>query len=549
MASALKDVFLLLVCVCVCFCNEQEEERGNAYMLFAGKSKGTPWPYPKTMTSSKVQVMVDKDAFVYSSSEECAILTEAFVRYDKIIFGSRSPSLMFKPWREFRATRDRLRESSVVSSLIVTFSKCDNSYPSLTSDESYNLAITEDGKATLGATEVWGVLRGLETFSQLVYKTSDGSYVVNVTSIDDAPRFKHRGLLLDTSRHYLSLNVLKDNLDVMAQNKYNVFHWHIVDDQSFPYESYTFPSMSRMGAYDPFKFVYTPNDVREIVEYARLRGIRVVPEFDTPGHTQSWGKGIKDLLTKCYTAGKLNGDFGPINPVPNTTYTFLQQFFNEIAQVFPDKYVHLGGDEVSFDCWESNPDIVTFMTDMGFGKDYSKLEGYYMQKLLDMVSGLKKSYIIWQEVIDNGAKVANNTVIEVWKDKYQEELSRITGLGYKTILASPWYLDYISYGTDWKNYYTPDPLGFNGTEAQKELVMGGETCLWGEYVDDTNLISRLWPRASAVAERLWSPADVNDVSEAAKRIEEHRCRLISRGYPAEPINGPGVCESLYLYHA
>uniref|UniRef100_A0A8C1U5Q5 Beta-hexosaminidase subunit beta n=1 Tax=Cyprinus carpio TaxID=7962 RepID=A0A8C1U5Q5_CYPCA len=370
---------------------------------------------------------------------------------------------------------------------------------------------------------------------------------INKTDISDFPRFAHRGILLDSSRHFLPLKVILANLVTMAMNKFNVFHWHIVDDPSFPYMSRTFPDLSQKGAYHPFTHVYTPSDVKMVIEFARMRGIRVIPEFDTPGHTQSWGNGIKNLLTPCYSGSSPSGTFGPVNPILNSSYDFMTQFFKEISTVFPDAYIHLGGDEVDFSCWKSNPDIKKFMVQQGFGTDYSKLESFYIQRLLDIVAATKKGYMVWQEVFDNGVKLKADTQIHVWKERpqYQDEMAKVTAAGFNALLSTPWYLNRISYGQDWVNIYKADPQNFTGTDAQKKLVIGGEACLWGEYVDATNLTPRLWPRASAVAERLWSDKSVTDVGNAYKRLVQHRCRMVKRGIPAEPLF-VGHCRQEYM---
>ncbi|XP_024588539.1 beta-hexosaminidase subunit beta isoform X2 [Neophocaena asiaeorientalis asiaeorientalis] len=327
----------------------------------------------------------------------------------------------------------------------------------------------------------------------------------------------------------------------MAFNKFNVLHWHIVDDPSFPYQSITFPGLSEKGSYSS-SHVYTPNDVRMVIEYARLRGIRIVPEFDSPGHTQSWGEGQKDLLTPCYNGKDPSGAFGPINPIWNTTYSFLSKFFKEISTVFPDEFIHLGGDEVDFDCWASNPEIQDFMRNKGFGRNFKKLESFYMQMVLDMISAINKSSIVWQEVFDDASKLMPGTVIQVWKvEDYTREQSKVTEAGFPVILSAPWYLDWISYGQDWKKYYAVDPLSFEGSQEQKKLVIGGEACLWGEYVDATNLTPRLWPRASAVGERLWSHKDVRGLEDAYRRLTIHRCRMLRRGIAAEPVF-TGYCD-------
>ncbi|XP_067172038.1 beta-hexosaminidase subunit beta isoform X2 [Apteryx mantelli] len=458
------------------------------------------WPLPQSLRTSPRQLQLAPDRFQIvhgagsSAGPACALLQDAFRRYYEYMFG-------YARW--LQRGRKGLAAKPELAQLQVVISSPEpgcNGYPQLASSEAYRLTITEP-VAVLKADEVWGALRGLETFSQLVHEDDYGSFLVNASEIYDFPRFAHRGILLDTSRHYLPLKSILTNL----------------------------------GAYS-YNHIYTPTDVHLVIEYARLRGIRVIPEFDTPGHTQSWGQGQKDLLTPCYSGKQPSGSFGPVNPILNTTYDFMTKFFKEISSVFPDDYIHLGGDEVSFACWKSNPEVKEFMKKQGFGIDYAKLESYYIQKILDIVSSYNKGYVVWQEVFDNKAQLKPDTVIEVWMgNNYVQELSSVTGAGFTAILAAPWYLDYISYGQDWKKYYSVEPLDFPGSEKQKKLVIGGEACLWGEFVDATNLTPRLWPRASAVGERLWSSRNVTDLKDAYKRLSNHRCRMLSRGIAAEPV--------------
>ncbi|KAF4073153.1 hypothetical protein AMELA_G00255620 [Ameiurus melas] len=501
------------------------------------------WPLPQKyqttatafkLSASSFQIVHAKDS---SAGPSCSLLQNAFRRYFSYIFDYVKKHGM---------NQDKVLDSELTElrvQITSTDPECDG-YPSLKTDESYQLLVDQPA-AVLKATNVWGALRGLETFSQLVYEDNHGAITINKTDISDFPRFAHRGILLDSSRHFLPLKVILANLEAMAINKFNVFHWHIVDDHSFPFLSQTFPDLSQRGAYHPYTHVYTPADVKMVIEFARMRGIRVIAEFDTPGHTQSWGKGQAGLLTSCYSGSTPSGTFGPVNPILNSTYDFMARFFKEISTVFPDAYIHLGGDEVDFSCWRSNPDIQKFMEQQGFGQDYSKLESYYIQRLLDIVKATNKGYMVWQEVFDNGVKLKADTVVEVWiNNKLDQELLNVTGAGFNTILSAPWYLDYISYGQDWQKYYKVEPLSFDGTAEQKKLVIGGEACLWGEYVDATNLTPRLWPRASAVAERLWSDENVKDVNGAYTRLVKHRCRMLRRGIPAEPLF-VGYCPHEY----
>ncbi|XP_052015895.1 beta-hexosaminidase subunit beta isoform X2 [Apodemus sylvaticus] len=417
------------------------------------------WPFPRTVQMFPRLLFISAENFQIdhgpnsTAGSSCSLLQEAFRRYYNYIFG------FYKRHYDPDDFQDRPQLQKLLVSINLE-SEC-YSFPSLSSDESYSLRVQEP-VALLKANRVWGALRGLETFSQLVYQDSYGAFTINESSIADYPRFPHRGILIDTSRHYLPVKTILKTLDAMAFNKFNVLHWHIVDDQSFPYQSLTFPELSNKGSYS-LSHVYTPNDVHTVLEYARFRGIRVIPEFDTPGHTQSWGKGQKNLLTPCFNQKVKSQTFGPVDPTLNTTYAFFDTFFKEISRVFPDQFIHLGGDEVEFHCWATNPNIQNFMKKKGFGTDFRRLESFYIKKILDMITSLKKRSIVWQEVFDDKVELQPGTVVEVWKNEnYLSELQHVTAAGFPAILSAPWYLDLISYGQDWRNYYIAEPLSFIG---------------------------------------------------------------------------------------
>lgn len=544
------------------------------------------WPEPQQKVTKKDVYVIDGSSFDFvlgaDSSSGCDVVERAFQRYREAILRRGCPGWK-ATWRRKPGLHHRRNHRSsnpflpasipnsvlTLRNLTVYYRTCDP-YPSTYMDEMYTLSIgsvaraldfdpadsnevlsLRSGPGTLVANSAWGVLRGLETFSQLVYRTSTASsdLLINGTFILDFPRFTFRGILLDTARHFIPVPVLKQNLDAMAMNKMNVFHWHIVDDQSFPYESTTFPLLHENGAYNSETHVYTQRDIADVIEYARLRGIRVVPEFDTPGHTLSWGKGQEDLLSVCYDehGHALDGEFGPIDPSKQSTYLFLSDLMREIVEVFPDKFVHLGGDEVDFKCWENNPGIQDFMEQLNITK-IEKLEEHYMTKLVDIVSALNKSYVVWQEVLDNNVTLKQDTIINVWKSgDWTREMEKVTKAGHQTILSAPWYLNYIHYGSDWHLFYESEPTDFNGTDQQKKLVVGGSACMWSEYVDGSEIVPRLWPRASSVAERLWSSKDVNDVAAARPRIKHHQCYMQTHGIRVEPIDGPGFCPCDQTY--
>ncbi|XP_029290292.1 beta-hexosaminidase subunit alpha isoform X3 [Cottoperca gobio] len=414
------------------------------------------WPLPQKFTSSTERYSLNSQAFYFgygkqsAAKQGCSVLDAAFKRYFPLIFPdytSGNGVLRFN------------QEQAFTVEISVDHDDCE-SYPNEDTSEKYNLSVSA-GQASLNAETVWGAVRGLETFSQLVYQDDFGSYFVNKTEIEDFPRFQFRGILLDTSRHYLPVQAILKTLDAMAYSKFNVFHWHIVDDPSFPYQSRTFADLSSKGAFHPMTHIYTQLDVKRVISHARLWGIRVLPEFDSPGHTQSWGKGQPGLLTPCYKGSTPSGSFGPVNPVLPSTYEFMAKLFKEVSLVFPDSYMHLGGDEVNFSCWRSNPDVRAFMQKMGFGQDFTKLEAFYMENIMNITSALNKTSIVWQDVFDYHERRSSLSVVEVWKKGcYLCEVRKLTKARLRVILASPWYLDQPGPTHKWARYYKVWPLAF-----------------------------------------------------------------------------------------
>jgi hexosaminidase len=201
-------------------------------------------------------------------------------------------------------------------------------------------------------------------------------------------------------------------------------------------------------AWPSYSHTYSPEDVQTVIDYAYNRGVRVIPEFDTPGHSLSWGVGYPQLLTACYDGAQPNGQYGPINPTNPFVYQFLQKLFSELKQVFPDQYVHIGGDEVDFSCWQSNPQCQQWMQQNNY-TNYAMLEQYYETSLLNVLNQIGVSYICWEDVFDNGVKLNPDTVVEVWRDGWNSTIASVTEAGYRTILSTPWYLNYIAYGSVW----------------------------------------------------------------------------------------------------
>jgi hexosaminidase len=383
-------------------------------------------------------------------------------------------------------------------------------YPALGEDESYTLEVSDAGARIQAATGE-GAVHGLATFAQLIQPGPDGFQVAGIR-IADNPRFPWRGLMLDVCRHWMPVEVVKRNIDAMSAVKLNVLHWHLSEDQAFRVESKRYPRLHQMGSDAEY---YTQDQIRDIVAYARDRAIRVVPEFDVPGHTSAWFPGYPDLASTPgpFTLGGRGGSV--MDPSKESTYAFLDGFIGEMVQLFPDPYFHIGGDEVNPRVWNQSASIQAFAKEHGLA-DAPAIQVYFNQRLLKIVQKYGKTMVGWDEILVPG--LPTDAVIQSWRG--QKSLSEAASKGYRGILSWGYYLDHLSPSSF---HYGVDPLGgpdaANLTAEQAARIMGGEACMWAELIGQETIDSRVWPRTAVIAERLWSPKDVTDVDSMYARLE------------------------------
>jgi len=381
----------------------------------------------------------------------------------------------------------------------------------LKEDESYSLHVSPERILISAETDI-GVLHGLHTLIQLLEADEDGYYFPAV-AIYDEPRFQWRGLLIDVGRHFLPVDVIKRNLDGMAAVKLNVLHWHLTEDQGFRVECKTFPRLHELGSDGLY---YTQEQIQDIIAYAADRGIRVMPEFDMPGHATSWFVGYPELASAKgpYSIIRRWGVCDPVmDPTRDQTYIFLDAFFKEMAALFPDEYMHIGGDENNGKQWNANPNIQAFMKERGIPDNHA-MQSYFNNRLLDILTKYGKKMVGWDEIFH--PDMPTNIVIHSWRGR--KAMKEAAQRGYQTILSNGYYIDLIQ-PTDILYLNDPIPDDSPLSENEKRFILGGEATMWGEYVSWETVDSRIWPRTAAIAERFWSPGRVRDVEDMYIRLD------------------------------
>ncbi|KAG0233088.1 hypothetical protein BGX31_004946 [Mortierella sp. GBA43] len=468
-------------------------------------------------------------------------------------------------------------------------------------DESYTLDITSAGKGTLKAKTVWGALNGLQTLNQIIINDGrNGLHIEQPVHIEDAPKYPHRGVMYDTSRNFYPLSSLKKQIDALSYAKMNIFHWHITDNQSWPVEIKKYPQMIK-DAYSP-REVYTQKDIKELIRYGRERGVRVYPELELPGHAASGWLQVDKKAVTCADSWWDNDGWthhSAVQPNPGQldiaypgTYPIIKDIYTEFTKMFEDNLFHVGFDELNRFCYNYSSYSMDWFK-QNPGKGYTDFAQMYVDKALPIFHDKpSRRLVMWEDSVLSPDFAANHIPKDVIMQSWNNGVTNIKALakqGYDIIVSSAdfLYLDcgHGGYVTNDPRYnvneqpklpaaiqkafdenpsaYTPTTANYGGagaswcapyktwqriydydftaglTEAEAKHVIGGEAAMWSEQSDATVVEGKVWPRAAALAELLWSgnrdSKGYKRTTELSARIQDFRERLVDRGILAAPM--------------
>lgn len=525
-----------------------------------------PWPLPRDAKTNvgTVTVQLSRDFKILTAGSTCPTLDAAMKRYQSQTVGLHIASPQASSGL-----------GPVLTQLTVNVADLSETYPQLNTTQTYEayvLTIPADGSpATLTADTIWGAMWGMESFSQLVRFnfTAEVYSIANAPwKLHDAPRFPHRGLMIDCSRHFQTLASIRSVIDSLAYAKMNVLHMHMSDEQSWPLQIKSYPKLWE-AAYSSQER-YTQADIASLVEYARVRAIRMMVEFDVPGHSQAICRTSPEFCTTCVAQ---KGSTLPLNPSRNATFDLLESLLKEMTGgsasttgspqgLFPGNMIHLGGDEVDADCFNRDPEVAAWMAQKGLNA--SEAYGYFTQRVGAMAKAQGRRVVQWAEVYANvGTRLDKSSIVHIWRsphiarkpwfNRYIDPV-QVVADGYQMLInigydSTTWYLDNLK--DPWTSFYAKEPcLGMSDVNCT-QYVLGGEGEMWGEKVDASDIAQTVWPRLAAIAERLWSPRNTTNVQTALPRIQAFRCLLNERGIAAAPVDnmeartGPPGAGSCY----
>lgn len=409
--------------------------------------------------------------------------------------------------------------------------------------ESYELAIRQKGISLTG--DAAGIFYGLQTLQQIFPVQKTAVISLPGVQIKDEPRFAYRGLMLDVSRHFSPVSYIKKFLNVMAQYKFNNFHWHLTDDQGWRIEIKKYPKLQSVGAWrEPtaleanspqikdgrYGGFYTQQEIRDVVAYATARHINIVPEIEMPGHSLAALAAYPNL--GCTGGPYQVMKYGGVNKDvycagSEDTFKFLQDVIDEVVTLFPGKYIHIGGDETPKDRWKQCPKCQQRIKAEGL-KDEHELQSYFVQRMEKYINSKGRKIIGWDEILEGG--LAPNATVMSWRG----ETGGIAAARQKhDVIMSPYTYVYFDYyqgkpTTEPKaiggylpllSVYKYEPLSDSLSADQHAYIKGVQANTWAEYISsETHMDYMVYPRALAVAEIGWSPSAKKNYADFLQRL-------------------------------
>ncbi|KAG7444174.1 N-acetylhexosaminidase [Guyanagaster necrorhizus] len=542
-------------------------------LVFAASHVSALWPIPQSISTGSTQLQLSPSFDITLSGIETppGDLTDAISRTKQYLFNDKLQRLV-----EGRGASDAdaIRSAQHLTKLTLVFQGenaltiSEEAVAELESRvDSYTLTVPANGQdATVTANSTLGLFRGLTTFSQLWYDWEGTTYTPEApVDILDSPAYPYRGFMLDTARNFFPISDIKRTLDAMSWVKMNTFHWHVVDSQSFPLQVAEFPDLSAKGAYSS-SFVYSTSDIKDIVAYAAARGIDVLAEFDTPGHTaiisQAYPEHIACAEATPWETYANEPPAGQLRIASNATVNFTTSLVSAISSMFTSKYFSTGGDEINANCYAD--DAATQADLSASGKTFTEALSSFTQSTHEALRAAGKTPVVWEEMLldYNVTSLGNDTIVMVWISS--DDVAAVAEKGYKLVHAASdyFYLDCGAgewLGNDvsgnswcdpfktWQKAYSFDPTA-NLTDEQSQLVLGGQHLLWTEQSSPSNLDPIVWPRAAASAELFWSGPGRNG-TDALPRLHDIGFRFNQRGVAAIALQPlwcalrPGLCNA------
>jgi hexosaminidase len=423
-------------------------------------------------------------------------------------------------------------------------------------EEGYRLDVTPHG-VKIEASAVHGIANGTQSLRQLF----EASATLPCVSIIDAPRYSWRGLMLDESRHFFGVEQVRKLLDRMAFYKLNRFHWHLTDSPGWRVEIKKYPKLTSVGGRGnhsnknaPVCF-YTQDEIREIVEYARVRQIVIIPEIDMPGHAAAANRAYPEFSGG---GSKRHPDF-TFNPGKEGTYDYLSDILKETVDLFPGPWLHFGGDETHFGNmqWSSLPDVKARMQREGYST-LVEIEHYFNRRMANVIEGLGKTTIGWDEVTGSGI-TAEQAMVMWWRHDKQSGLDSALSKGFKVILCPriPCYFDFVQHSShrigrrsrgkhsDLPGIHAfPDDLIGKYSASQRSQIMGIQACVWTEKIKDVKRLEfMILPRMAGLAEAAWTQKAEKDYKDFLERLGSHLTYYKRWGtYYFDPFNPKAVKE-------